>query len=147
MPDPLRPRPTADGPTQPFWAAAQRGQLAIQRCQACRLWQQPPSTGCHRCGGGPLAFEPVSGAAQLFSWSVVHQGLSPGFEERVPYLILVVELVEQAGLLMLTDMAFEESVAAELKVGAPMQVWFDAIAPDFTLPQFRFAAVRTWEAG
>ena len=65
----------------------------------------------------------------------------------MPYLILVVELVEQAGLLMLTDMAFEESVAAELKVGAPMQVWFDAIAPDFTLPQFRFAAVRTWEAG
>lgn len=84
----------------------------------------------------------MSGAARLFSWTIVHQGLAAGFEDRVPYLIVVVELVEQAGLLMLSDLGFDQSVSAELRLGAPMQVWFDEIAPDFTLPQFRFAATR-----
>ena len=146
MPDPRRPRPAAEGLTAPFWAAAQNGQLVVQRCQACRVWQQPPSTGCHACGAGPLAFEAVSGAARLFSWTVVRQGLAAGFDDNLPYLVLVVELAEQAGLLMLSDMAFDESIAAKLRLDAPMQVWFEQIAADYTLPQFRFASTEDRKA-
>lgn len=140
MPDPQRPRPAADGLTRPFWEAARRGQLVVQRCESCATWQHPPSTGCHRCGGGLLAFQAVSGAARLFSWSILHQGLAPGFDACVPYLNLLVELVEQPGLLMLSDQRFDPAVDAALKIGAPMQVWFEAVDADFTLPQFRFAA-------
>ena len=32
------------------------------------------------------------------------------------------------------------AIGVALTIGAPMQVWFEAVDADFTLPQFRFAA-------
>ena len=133
-----RPHPADDVLSRPFWEAARRGELVVQRCSACRIWQHPPASTCHRCNSGAqLSFQPVSGAARLFSWTVVHQSLIAGFEEAVPYVNLLVELDEQPGLLMLSDTASLGMPDWPLNTGARMRVWFEHGEPDVVLPQFR----------
>lgn len=139
MAQPQRPRPAADALTAPFWDAAARGELAIQRCGACGTWQHPPGARCHHCGESRrLAWAPASGEARTVTWTTTHQGLVAGFEGAVPYVNVVVELVEQPGLYLLTDLRGDDpALAAALRVGAPMRVTFQRIGDAFTLPQFR----------
>lgn len=139
MTDPIRARPAADELTGPFWAFARQGILAVQRCAQCSSWQHPPATRCQRCNAiGGLSFEPVSGEARLVSWTRVHQGLVGGFEQYVPYWNIVVELVEQAGLYMVSDVPPDEGgLANPLKSGARATVHFQRIDDALTLPQFR----------
>jgi uncharacterized OB-fold protein len=62
----------------------------------------------------------------------VYQNASyPGIQ--VPYVVVVVEMLE--GVRMISNM-IEES-AADIYVGMPVEVVFDDIAEDLTLPKFR----------
>jgi uncharacterized OB-fold protein len=58
---------------------------------------QPPLERCRRCGG-ETAFEDVSGRGTVHSYIVVHHPSVPGYLHDLPYLVALVELVEQAGL-------------------------------------------------
>ena len=56
----------------------------------------------------------------------------------VPYVNVVVELVEQPGLYLLTDLPGDDpALPAALRVGAPMRASFQRIGDAYTLPQFR----------
>lgn len=138
MPDAVtRPRPRPDAVSQGFWDAAERGELAIQRCVACRRFQHPPHALCQDCGGAELRFEPVSGEATLWSWTLTHRSVLDGFDAALPYACMVVELREQPGLLMLSDLIGREAERATLKPGTAMRVIFPPRTGDApVLPQF-----------
>jgi len=57
-----RPIPVPNEWTKPFWDAAKRGSLELQRCQSCGHFQHPPYATCLQCMGIDLKFEPVLGA-------------------------------------------------------------------------------------
>lgn len=78
-----------------FWTGGANGELAVQRCTACRRWVHPPTVACPACGGG-LHPEPVSGRGTVFTFTVNHQQFRPDVEP--PNLIAIVELDEQADL-------------------------------------------------
>jgi uncharacterized OB-fold protein len=81
----------------------------------------------------------VSGDAQLVSWTLVFQKLTKGFESATPYYILLVELVEQAGLFFVSDHPGDDSTPLYLlKQGTPMRLEYLQVDGDFCLPQFRF---------
>lgn len=136
-----RARPEADALTKPFWEHAQRHVLAVQRCGACAVYQHPPQPQCHQCGStARLDYQPVSGAARVVTWTRVCQGVVAGFEGVVPYVNVIVELVEQPGLYMVTDYLGPAAAFVDrLRAGAPMQVTFEDVESGLTLPQFRFA--------
>jgi uncharacterized protein len=97
--------PLPDDLTRPFWEAAKTGQLVLQRCKACGRWAHPPTPFCHACGSTDQRFEPISGRGRLVSATVVRSGARhPYFAGRVPYVVAVVELEEQEGLLMYTNL-------------------------------------------
>ena len=54
-----RPIPVPNEWTKPFWDAAKRGVLELQRCQSCGHFQHPPYPTCTRCVSTDLKFEPV----------------------------------------------------------------------------------------
>ena len=130
---PRRVLPQPDELTQPFWDAAAEGRLVIQRCQQCGFWAHPPRIVCNRCHSFDMKWEPVSGKGRLYTWEVMHMQSITGFEDRVPYTTLLVELEEQPKLLLLSHLA---GVDATLKVGQPCEVYFEKVE-NFTLPQFR----------
>jgi uncharacterized OB-fold protein len=124
-PDRGRPTPAVTPDTAPFYDAAAAGRLVIQGCAACGRLQHPPGPLCRSCGATDLGYRPVSGRARLWSWTVARVSFAPGFDQALPYLIACAELVEQAGLLMLSHRPrVSTDDIARLAVGAPMHAVF-----------------------
>ena len=129
-----RPVPVPDAVTEPFWSLAAAGVLGIQRCEECERYQHPPAPLCAACGATRLGFAPVSGQARLHSWTLTHAGVRhPAFDARVPYLVGLVELVEQEGLLLYTNLPGAQ--VDLLRAGLELRVEFEH-TDGVTLPQF-----------
>lgn len=132
------PVPVPSELTEPYWDAAARGELAIQRCEACGRFTHPPRPECASCAHPGLTYERVSGRGRLETFSVVHRTFAPGFRSRVPYVIAWVELEEQAGLRVFTELADAEPDA--LAPDMPVEVVFTELEGFGPIPRFRVAA-------
>jgi uncharacterized protein len=126
--------PTPDTWTEPFWQAARERRLAIQCCEACDSLQHPPGLMCRRCGGSQLGWRDVSGRGELYSFTVSEQSFVPGFEDALPLPIGLVEIVEQPGVRLLSNLLVDDLDG--LHVGIALHVVFEAIADGYVLPQF-----------
>ena len=128
-----KPLPAVPEDGAPYWAAAREGRLELQRCAKCKHWRFPPSVVCPKC----LAFEhewaPVSGRATIYSFIVVHRPQHPGFAKDAPYNVALVELEE--GPRMHTNIV--ECANEDLKIGMPVEVVFEKVDDEITLPKFR----------
>lgn len=141
-----KPLPVADDLSRPFWAAASQGELHIQRCAQCRTYYHPPVAYCVACLSGELSFERVSGRARVHSFTEMSSGARhPAFAAIVPYLVGVVELAEQEGLLLYTN--FPGARLSDLCIGDEAEVEFEEIAPGVALPQFRLSGAGRPEGG
>jgi uncharacterized protein len=132
----LRPRPEPDEVSQFFWDGAREHRLLMQRCSHCSLYQYPPDIICVSCQSPELTVTEVSGRGTLYSYAVVDRAFHAGFVDRVPYVVGLIELEEQAGLRMLTNIV--DTDPKELRVGLPLEVTFEDRAGT-VLPQFRSA--------
>ena len=114
-----------------------RGELLVLRCDHCGYLNHPPDVSCARCGA--VGFEPVrvSGRGTIYSFTVVRQAFSPVFVAEVPYVISMVELDEQPGLVMIANIV--ESSPDALEIGMPVEVTFEDRG-EYVLPQFRLAS-------
>jgi hypothetical protein len=136
-----RPLPVRDELNRHYWDGAQQGKLVLLRCSRCATLVHPPRAMCPSCRSGELQPSQVSGKGTVYSWSVMRTGGNPGFEDKVPYAVLVVELDEQPRLLTIGNLVDAEP--SELAVGAPVEVCFEEVDDEVTLPQWRLAqAVR-----
>jgi uncharacterized OB-fold protein len=77
----------------------------------------------------------VSGRATLYSWTIATTAFHPFFVDKVPYTIATVELVEQPGLMVCSQLVDCEESA--LRADLPVEVTFRSLAPELTLPFFR----------
>ncbi len=125
-----KPLPKPTPTSQPFWDAARRHQLSLQRCAACGKFIYYPRERCPHCFSDKLGWESVSGRGKVYSYTVVRRASSRAFAE--PYVLAIVELDE--GPRMTTNIvAAPESV----KVGMPVAVHFDDVTPERTLVKFK----------
>ena len=67
---------------------------------------------------------------------MVHPPTLPAFKDDVPYPVVLVELEE--GPRMVSNML--DCAIDDLEIGMPLEVAFDAVTDDLTLPKFRPAA-------
>ena len=130
----LRPPPQPDSTTKFFWDAAADHLLVLQRCSACGYREYPPEVVCTECQREDFEYEALSGRGTLFSFAVVERAFHPGFVAHLPYVVAMVELVEQPGLRLLTNVV--DADPAMLEVGMELEVVFEE-REHATLPQFR----------
>ncbi len=128
-----KPLPEITPEMAPFWDAARRRQLVVQRCTGCGTYRFPARELCSRCLSRESTWVPVSGRGTVFTWAVVHQASHPGFAAEVPYALVTVELEEGARLLTNVVGCRVE----DLRAGLPVEVVFEDVTPDVTLPKFR----------
>lgn len=69
----------------------------LQKCSDCGVIRYPPGAACHNCGSLDSGWVPVAGTGTVYSYCEVHHGIQPAFKERVPYLVVIVELDTQKG--------------------------------------------------
>ena len=124
-----RPHPTSL--SEPFWAAAREGHLALQRCSECGSYRWTPQVLCINCHSEAYEWTPVSGRGRVYSYSIVHRAPTSEFES--PYVVAVVELDE--GPLMLTNIVGCSLDA--VRVGMPVEVALRPLDDQITLYPFR----------
>lgn len=129
---PFRPVPRVTALDAPFWRAGADGTLRIQRCGACGLYLHPPGPVCPHCLGRDLAFTPVSGRARVVTSTVNHHPWYPGW--ATPYVVAIVELDEQPGLRLTTNVVDCDPDA--VAIGMAVTVCFTPIDDDVWLPLF-----------
>ena len=130
-----RPQPIPTAETAPYWRAAHEGRLEIQYCRDCARHQFYPRAFCTRCLSDQIEWLRASGRGRIYTYTVCHVTGHPAFEARVPYAIGMVELDE--GVRMLAGIV--DSDLGRLAVGAPVEVRFERISDEITLPMFRLA--------
>ena len=127
-----KPVPAITAEMRPFFEAAARNELRIQRCTACGTHRFPARAICSECLSLESEWVPVSGRGEIFSFNVMHQVYHPGFAGEVPYAVVVVKLAE--GAKMISNLV---GVApADIRIGMPVRVVFERISDDVTLPKF-----------
>jgi hypothetical protein len=138
-----RPIPVPNEWTKPFWDAAKRGVLELQRCQSCGHFQHPPYATCVQCMGTDLKFEPVRGAGSIYAYTIMYHTGDKRFASAVPYASIIVELDDAPGALLAANLL--EAPYTEAKVGRRVELTFEKLNDDITLPQFRLARVMAAE--
>lgn len=132
-----RPIPVPNDRTRPFWDAAKEGVLALQRCRSCRHFQHPPYAACVNCMAIDLEFEPVSGKGTIYAYTIMYHTGDQRFAAAVPYASIIVELDDAPGALLAANLL--GAPYTEAKVGRRVEVVFQSLNDEITLPQFRLA--------
>jgi len=124
------PRPAPE--SAPFWDAARKHHLEIQRCKACGQFWFPPSQSCPHCLAADFAWTPVAGTGKVFSFVTYHRVYHPGFAKDVPYVVALVELDEGPRLLTNIVGVPPDKVACDM----PVKVVFDDFEDGVSVPKF-----------
>lgn len=126
-------RPRVDLDNQGFWEAVRQHKLVFQKCKDCGLLVHRPRPMCPRCNSMEREWAPSTGKGVVYSWVnfVYANAAYPGI--KVPYTVVVVEMAE--GVRMISNLY--DVKPEEVYVGMPVEVVFDDIADDLTLPKFR----------
>lgn len=133
MVDYTKPLPVIEKWNAPYWQAAKRHEFVAQQCRACGYVHLPPGPACTNCLSADQDWIRLSGQGTIYSFGVYHQLWHPGFKEEIPYNVALIELAE--GPQIISQVVGCKN--AELFCGAPVEVTFEAVTSEVTLPKFR----------
>ena len=126
-----RPRPPINRDNAFFWEGVQAGELRIQRCTGCGTLRHPPRPMCGACRSTEWDTVVSSGRGEVYSYAIHHHPPLPGI--TLPLTAVLVALEEDIRIVStLTGAATDE-----VRIGLPVEVVFDEVDDDLTLPLFR----------
>ena len=129
-----KPLPIPTPETQEYWDGAKRHELRIPFCRGCQSHFFYPRPLCPKCHSWDVEWRTASGRATLHAYAIQQRPQGPGFED-VPYITAIVQLDE--GPRMMTNLIEIEPDPAQLTNGMPLEVVFDDVTDEITLPKFR----------
>jgi uncharacterized OB-fold protein len=127
----FKPLPKPSPTSRPFWDAAKRHELKIQRCGACNKYVYYPRDRCPHCFADQLGWERVSGRGKVYSYTIVRRASARSFADG-PYVLAIVQL-EEGPRLTTNIVGPPEKVRVEM----PVEVFFDDVTPEHTLVKFK----------
>lgn len=133
--DNKKPIPIPDEASKLFFDGAREHRLMLQKCVACGTVMWPVKPRCTNCLSTDVAWTQASGKGTLYSFTLMHQVFHPGFASAVPYNIAEVDLEE--GLRIITNVVGCPNSA--LQIGMPLEVTFEDVSDEVTLPKFQLA--------
>lgn len=111
--------------TGPFWDGIQAGRLMLQYDPEEDAWQFYPRAGSVKTGKRNLEWRTASGRGQVYSYTETYVPIA-GFEDRLPYMLAMIDLEE--GVRILANLV--NVTAEDVAVGLPVKVTFEAITDD-----------------
>jgi hypothetical protein len=123
--------------TEPFWLASREHRLTVPRCTNCGTFRFPPSPFCHECQHQDVEYVEVSGAGAIYTYTVARHAVVPALADSVPYVVAVIELDGAPGVRMIANVV--ESDPQHVHIGARVEVVWDDIDGEVTIPRFRLA--------
>ena len=130
----LIPQPTID--SRRYWDGCKRHELWLPYCSRCEEHFFYPRPFCPRCFSWDIEWRQASGRGTLYSYAIQYRPQAPGFEP--PYITAMVRLEE--GPRLLTNLVDVEPDPEQIRCDMPVEVVFDDVANDVSLPKFRPSA-------
>lgn len=130
-----KPMPVPDPVTAPYFEGLRTGELRVQRCRACGLRQHYPRPFCMNCMSGDVQFEVDSGRGVLHAFTIVRVHHTKSFSSDLPIIAALVEL--EGGVRLLSTLEGVEADPSLIKIGMPVEVFFERVSDAVTLPRFR----------
>jgi hypothetical protein len=123
---------------RPYFAAAARGVLALQRCESCGACAFPLRARCGACGSTQLGWCESAGGGRVFGHGRLERSSAPELEGKLPVTLLLVDLDE--GVRIPARLAAGH--AARVRAGDRVTLQFETSADGTPLPVFRLAEGR-----
>jgi uncharacterized OB-fold protein len=130
-----KPLPLIVPESERYWQGAKDHELWLRYCNDCRKTYFYPRDICPECFSRNTEWRKASGRGTIYSYCIVHRGPLPSFREDAPYVVVLVDIEE--GGRMLTNLVDVEPSPDAIKVGMPVEVTFDDVTGEVTLPKFR----------
>jgi len=132
-----------------FFRYCAAGEFRLQRGVGSGLLRYPPTTACPWSGERDAEWVPVEGRGTVHSYGEVHHAIQPAFKDKVPYMILLVELDTQRGMpdphdalrvggnLVMPDGGFAPpEVIEQVGIGTRVRMVFSPVTEGLALPQW-----------
>ena len=138
------PVPAVSAETNGWWEAAAHHRLVVQRCRDCGQTRHPPGPVCPRCRSTASQWSELPGTGTVFTFTVVRQAFIPSLADRIPYVVIAVELdgaekIDGAGGARMVSNLIEID-PAEVTIGMAVEVVWEDMGPALAVPRFRPAA-------
>ncbi len=130
---PPRMIPDPDGLNADFYRHLATGQVHFQLCSQCSAVHHPPRYRCSSCGSSEYRWVASSGHGRVFSWTVTHRPVDPGWAHEIPYATLVVEMDEGVRVVG----ALRNLSPAELALDLPVVAEVESVSEAFAFIHFR----------
>jgi uncharacterized OB-fold protein len=128
-----KPLPVVNEDNAPYWEYAREHQLRMQKCANCGHIRFPVSIVCPRCHSLETKWTRLSGKGKVYSYVIYHQAYHPAYKDDIPYVVAIIQLDEGPRMESnITDCRMED-----LRVGMPVELYFDDVTEDVSLPKFR----------
>jgi uncharacterized OB-fold protein len=114
-----------------FWDAARDGRLVSQKCQGCGRLRHPPRPMCPHCHALDFEIVNLSGAGEVYSYTILHHPQNPAFE--YPVIAALIDLEE--GVRVLSNLV--DIDPEDIAIGLPVTVDFRPTRHDGAVPVFK----------
>jgi uncharacterized OB-fold protein len=95
----------------------------------------PPTPFCPNCLSQETDWPELPGRATIYSYTVVRHAVVPDVADSIPYVVALVDLEGAPGVRMFTNIV--ECDPEAVRIGQTVEVVFDDVADDVTIPRFR----------
>jgi uncharacterized OB-fold protein len=129
------PEPAVSAETVGWWEQAAGHRLVVQRCTDCGRTRHPPGPVCPRCRSTAARWSQLPGTGSVFTYTVVRQAFIPSLADRLPYVVVAVELDGGDGVRMVSNLI--DIDPADVTIGRRVEVVWEDMGPELAVPRFR----------
>ena len=129
----IKPLPTPNAETLPYWQGCADGRLLIQKCTDCGHLQFYPRLICTECTSRTLVWHEASGRGVVKTFTIIRRAVSAAFEADVPYVVALIALTE-GPTMMANIVACDVDAVA---IGMDVAVTFEQRSESIAIPQFK----------
>ncbi len=128
-----KPLPHITVASKPFWDAARRHELRLQRCKSCGKLFYPIAPHCHHCWSADFEWAKLSGRGKINAFTIYHQSFHEAYKDEIPYNVIEVALEE--GPHLISNLVGVDN--ASITIGMPVQAFFEDVTDEVTLIKFK----------
>ena len=135
MADLDKPLPSITDLTRPFWTAAKKGKLVLQKCQRCGTANFHPKAWCIDCGSRDLVWTDAKPFGTVYSHTISRSVAMnfQGWQAELPVLMCLIDLDDGARMYAQVTHCAPEA----LHIGMRVEAYFVAISDEAGIPKFR----------
>ncbi len=134
----MKPLPLINEETKPYWEYCRKHELRMQKCLQCGHIRFPISVICPKCHSMEAEWAKLSGKGTIYSFTIYRVPYHPAFKDDIPYVVAIIQLDEGPRL--------ESNIIGcrveDVRIEMPVEVAFDDVTSEVTLPKFRPADVE-----